>query len=205
MTIPLVVGVSGKMGVGKDYLIDTVIKPMFQEAGLNVAVLGFADQIKVNAAAQAGLEISRMFGDKTPEIRRMLQVAGTEQGRDVHGPDVWVNIVAKWIEIRAMRDQTQVFIIPDCRFRNELAWIKRQPNHLVLRIEAPKRNLARLKKEAPEGNLEAISQHPSEIDLDGLDPDQFNLVYNNDGVGVDKFRASWSQLVSSSIAPVHEA
>lgn len=55
-------------------------------------------------------------GAKTmPEVRRLLQLTGSEGGREVLGEDVWVNIVTE--QIKCMPEQD--FVVTDCRFKNE--------------------------------------------------------------------------------------
>lgn len=50
----------------------------------------------------------------TPEVRRLYQRIGTEAGRDVFGPDVWVDIALKAVE--AVADP---LVFTDVRFGNE--------------------------------------------------------------------------------------
>ena len=54
-----------------------------------------------------------------PEIRRLLQVLGTESGREVHGQNCWVDIVARQLD----EDLEQNFVISDLRFPSELEMI----------------------------------------------------------------------------------
>ena len=62
-----------------------------------------------------GWEIAK----KNPEVRRLLQVLGTDFGRKMIGDDVWLKM--------AMRDlrQDDKIVISDVRFPNELRIIKR--------------------------------------------------------------------------------
>lgn len=164
---PLLIGVSGKLGSGKDYIVENFIVPQLKSAGYNVAIVAFADHIKVNAAARNGLPIEIMYGNKTPEIRKMLQIAGTEEGRDKYGPNIWVDTLDRWLKLRSMRDGTNAYVVTDCRFTNEVEWI-RDNGGLVIRVHAPDRNLTRLIAES-NGNqeiLESIKTHRSETELD---------------------------------------
>ena len=176
MTTVSVIGVSGKLGTGKDYHIDTVIKPYLKEKGLTVKTMSFADHLKVSVAAENGLDINDMYGDKPPEIRRLLQKKGTEEGRDKYGPDIWINAMKAWIKLVEIRGEADVILIGDCRFKNEAKWITQ--NGLLVRLNAPDRNMERLKREAGDNNelLQAIATHPSETDLDGY---QFKYSIDN--------------------------
>ncbi len=50
-----------------------------------------------------------------PEIRKLMQLVGTESGRDIHGQDCWTNIVKRQIEANPKQD----YVITDLRFPNE--------------------------------------------------------------------------------------
>ncbi len=63
-----------------------------------------------------------------PEVRRLLQRLGTEAGRHVLGPDVWVNLAEA--KLRKAREfewyrgcDKHSFVIPDVRFVNEAEMI----------------------------------------------------------------------------------
>lgn len=170
MSGPIIIALSGKLGVGKDYIASNIIAQYFGE--FNCAFVGFADHIKVNAAARLKVPISDMYGKKTPEIRKMLQIAGTEEGRDKYGEDIWINTLKNWIDLRYSRDKTRIFIITDCRFKNEARWIESQ-NGILIRINAPDRNKIKLSEENDTG---AISTHPSETDLDDY---EFKYIVDN--------------------------
>lgn len=64
-----------------------------------------------------------------PEVRRLLQVLGTEAGRNILGEDVWVN------HALGSYDNSDV-VVTDVRFRNEAEFI-RSKGGLVVRIERP--------------------------------------------------------------------
>lgn len=169
----LVIGVSGHLGSGKDYLTEHYIRPHFENIGRKVAIVAFADAIKVEAAAKNRVPLKTMYNDKTPEIRRMLQKVGTEMGRNIHGPHIWIDTLKNWMEVRNMRDDVNTFIITDCRFKNEKEWIENLSagwHGAVIRVVAPDRNYERLGQESqgiPE-LFAAIAYHPSEIDLDDV-------------------------------------
>ena len=111
-----------------------------------------------------------------------MQIEGTEEGRDVYGPDVWVNYLACWVEMIIERNKrtpdssdpngaaagpgVKCFIIPDCRFSNEVDWILKQPNGHVIHLNAPARNEAALSKYKDPETRRKIAEHPSETALD---------------------------------------
>src|SRR5690606_37876633 len=73
---------------------------------------------------------------KYPEVRALLQRAGTEAGRKVLGSDVWVDAL-----FREHAD-TPALVIPDVRFPNEAQAIVDRGG-LVIRIDKPHQGPAR--------------------------------------------------------------
>ena len=119
------IGISGKMGTGKDYIIENYIKP-YIETKLNkkCLILSFADMIKVN----------------------LLQLEGTEKGKNMFGADIWVNYVKAWGELYMSRC-IDFILIPDVRFKNEYDFIKNS-NGIIFRINAPNRYEKKIRNES---------------------------------------------------------
>lgn len=57
--------------------------------------------------------------DEDPEIRRLLQVFGTEVGRELLSDSIWVDIVLDQIKEGWRENQSARFVITDVRFPNE--------------------------------------------------------------------------------------
>lgn len=55
---------------------------------------------------------------KNPEVRRLLQTLGTEIGREVFGPDVWLNAVCK--ETQEQLDAGRKVSVTGVRYPNEM-------------------------------------------------------------------------------------
>ena len=71
-----------------------------------------------------------------PEVRRLLQVYGTESGRDIHGKDCWINIAKN--RIRQHLTEAKRVKVTDVRFENEalaLAGLKA----CIIRVVGPQR------------------------------------------------------------------
>lgn len=92
-----------------------------------------------------------------PEVRRMLQVLGTEVGRNMLGPDVWVDAVLNNLEDGGK------YVISDCRFPNEAAAVKRLGGEMW-RISRT--------------GIGPVNDHISEISLDDW---EFDCMIENDG------------------------
>ena len=74
------------------------------------------------------------FGDLFqlgPEVRRLLQVIGTEAGRDIHGIDVWVDMTFDAIQ---KLGPDQPVVLTDIRFANEAQRLRSHGGHLVRRV-----------------------------------------------------------------------
>lgn len=182
--LPLLIAVSGKLGSGKDYVIENFILPHIPG---RVVRMAFADQIKVTVASRCNLPVrSCLEGNKSRELRRMLQIEGTEEGRDKYGPDIWVQTLENWIRLRKIRgEKIDAVLVTDCRFENEAKWIEHHGG-LLIRVEAPSRNKAALEQEAngdPDA-YDAIANHLSETALDGYE--FANVVNNEPGEDAEK-------------------
>ncbi|WLW38536.1 deoxynucleoside monophosphate kinase [Streptomyces phage Vanseggelen] len=98
-----------------------------------------------------------------PEIRRLLQRAGTEAGRKVLGANVWVSALMQDFD-----PENEALVVSDVRFPNEADAI-RQAGGVVVRVNRPGVG----PKEDPGGWV-----HESEVALDHYD---FDITIENDG------------------------
>ena len=176
----MLISITGKMGTGKDFVLTNYILPILKSKNLINCQVSFADQLKVNCIVKGGVSFNDVFVNKTQESRRMLQLEGTEQGRDVYGEDIWIKYFDAWVKLHKSRG-IQVFLNADTRFKNELYYIKENDGFLI-KVVAPKRNEKRLLLESKgdETVLNSIKSHPSECDLDNLSDSLYNLVIYND-------------------------
>jgi len=104
---PRAVGISGPIGSGKSSLA--------QVLAITCPVSGY-----VHPFAKPVKEIARQMGwngKKDKKGRRLLQLVGTECGRECVHPDVWVRL---WRKDMVVDIQDSVAIADDLRFPNEL-------------------------------------------------------------------------------------
>ena len=171
-----IIGLLGHAGTGKNYIAENILPKILKPK--STIVIAFADHFKVDAICKHGAEYEKVYGKKDFYTRKLLQKVGTEEGRDVYGEDIWIKSVETWIKVYNSRG-VERFIISDCRFKNEVDWIKSFNNGIVLKINAPNRYNDRLVKET-NNNIEKINDiknHPSELQIDECN---YDIVINND-------------------------
>lgn len=146
MTGPVVVGVAGAIGAGKD----TVAACLAREYGF--ARVSFADALKDEVLARLRrtlIEVVRatefgclpvaghaagwdarlrrlVYQDKPPIVRALLQEWGTELRR-AEDPDYWVK---RWAETVATTTAPGI-VTPDVRFENEARAVRQAGGYLV--------------------------------------------------------------------------
>ena len=156
----MIIGLSGYAQAGKD----TVAQMLVEDYGYTR--LGFADIIKkacyhldpiinldgmrlAHAVDKYGWDEVKLI----PEVRRLLQIMGSEVGRDLIDPQIWIELTLFNVK------SDDKIVISDVRFRNEAEEIKWRHGQ-VWRI-------SRIQKDTP------VSIHRSETDMDSWDFDQY--------------------------------
>jgi deoxynucleotide monophosphate kinase-like protein len=132
----MLISFSGLKGSGKD----TAAKVLIEEYGftkiafadaLREALLVLDPQLTIEEEWQPPQhmrlsKIVREYGwdwakNAIPEVRRLMQVFGTEVGRMLFGENVWVDTLAK--RFPDIAEPESRYVITDCRFDNELAFV----------------------------------------------------------------------------------
>jgi hypothetical protein len=149
--------VSGKAATGKDYLTNAVLRPkgFFQ--------VSMADHFKVWVVATGRATFEEVYSTKPEHVRKLLQLEGTERGRNVYGEDVWCATALAWMRVFSERNGIERFVIADARFPNEVSYFKERVDECTAyRIVAPER--------AASSRLTAEQRlHPSETAMDDQD------------------------------------
>lgn len=162
-----VIGLSGPAGCGKDYVYANHLRPRgFMQISL-------ADHFKAELIGKGVLTFEEAFVTKPPRVRTILQLYGTELGRDVFGSKIWCNTLMAWMDIYNHHWGVTRFAIPDVRFINELDFIQNDLDGKVLRIFA----LERCANSALDGTQQA---HSSESEMKAVENDRFNGILFND-------------------------
>jgi hypothetical protein len=179
------IGVSGKIGSGKNYITTNVVIPILEKYNKRYLELAFADQIKINVISKNNIEYDDVYKNKTSNSRQLLQIEGTEVGR-TFDKNIWVNYLDNWIKVYNDRGVSN-FVVNDVRFINEYEYVK-NTGGIMIKVIAPSRNQKRLIQES-NSDIEVlykISTHRSECDLDNLDESKYDLIiYNDDDITLD--------------------
>lgn len=166
-----VVGLSGKLGTGKDFIARKYFFP------LGYHQFSLAWHFKVDIIGKREATYEEVFHIKPERVRDLLQKRGTEQGRLIYGENIWVDTMFAWFQVLNNYWQMDKFIVPDVRFPNEVEAIQKWGGR-VYRIVAPIRNAEA--HATPEAR-----NHPSETSLDSYFLDQFDGVIHNDPQDVE--------------------
>jgi hypothetical protein len=169
---PRVIGIAGAAGSGKNTVAAMVPDSI---------TIQFADPMYAMVAAMTGIPESvlrdRAFKERPiPALgcspRRLLQTIGTDCGRRMISPDVWVRLAARRVEQLAA-DGWATVVLADVRFPNEAEWIRHGMGGQVWRVERP-------------GLVPITDQHASEA---GLPAEAVDRVIVNDG-DLEQLRAA---------------
>lgn len=147
------IGIAGRARSGKDTVANFII------AAIGGYRYSFADPIRA-MLAPLGVDMNDPYWqarkeDVIPALgvspRRMMQTLGTEWGRNLINPDLWLVLAHQ----RLLRNGPGM-VISDVRFENEAAWIRKHGGRIihVIRPEA-----------------KAVEAHASEDGIEMLDTD----------------------------------
>jgi len=133
----MIIGIAGHAQHGKDtvgdYLVDS----------FGFRKFAFADNIKRAVlvvdpfVGPSGVRLSKLVehggwehAKRLPEVRRLLQVFGTEAGREIFGENVWVDLLFREID----RSECEDVVITDVRLPNEVREVHHR-NGVVWRVK----------------------------------------------------------------------
>lgn len=164
-----IIGLHGRKGAGKD-TVGQMIRDQVGEG--RCALISFADPIRRFVASLIGIHPESLthqavkegkiswLNDVTP--RHMMQTLGTEWGRNMIDPDLWIKMAAMQLRLYVAYDRPFV-VFTDVRFPNEAEMI-RNSFGTIIHIERPEKTLQ--------------DKHVSEIPLPRATED---LVIDNSG------------------------
>jgi hypothetical protein len=126
------IGIAGKAGSGKD----TAGSHLVERHGFEQ--YAFANPIRAMLAALGAFPASDLIDRDTKEVvigwlgkspRQMAQTLGTEWGRELVHPQLWVLMAQRrWEAAQAAGED---LVITDVRFENEVLWVKAQGGQVI--------------------------------------------------------------------------
>lgn len=178
----MIVMISGKQGSGKSSASDGLAKILEERSILNrVKRYRFADPLyKMHDAVRKILqEIGVTSYDFNNTDGNLLQMIGTDWGRNTVSKDMWIKAAQNRYETFvsvSSKLSTNYFIIDDLRMKNEFEAF----NALRIRLECPE-EVRKLRARKWRTN----TTHQSETDLDDW-VDKFDLIVNTEALSAEE-------------------
>ena len=196
---PLIIGISGKMGSGKDTFAEEFAKLRRIKYNLvDVERHAFADKVRETTQLITGYPLTLTHKEGDPFVNKVynytqeqknyflktfgmsigtaLQIIGTEAMRVGFHEETWVISLFETVGKRCLSDGN-ILIIPDVRFPNEADYIL-DNNGILLRLEGDPLDIRK--------NTTRDINHISETALDNYK--KFNYVLRNGVADLDVFR-----------------
>jgi hypothetical protein len=177
----MLIGVHGRARAGKDHAANYLARNMM------FYKYAFAEPLKTMLKSVFGDHFHE--GDRSgicPETgksyREMMQTLGTEWGRNLMHPQMWVNLVdRKYREVAEYCPMAKGMVLSDVRFDSEAEWIQ-QNGGVILDIVRPVPRTVKEKIKAAVGLQVGIPGHQSE---QGISQHYITHTIRNDGTLVD--------------------
>ncbi len=124
------IGLIGYKQSGKDTAAEMLRKEF---RGFEYNRIGLFDSGKEEVALILGTSVAHIESNKgIPLVRHLLQWYGQEQKESL-GHDIWVRKAAEKIN-KLRNEKLQLFVITDCRFPQEVQWVK-EMGGLLIKLE----------------------------------------------------------------------
>jgi hypothetical protein len=204
----IIIGLYGSKGVGKNFVADILINYVALEAQeVYAATDAFAEPIKQFAMNALGLPNDACYGSDQAKMaltdyewggmpfkheksgkmtaREVMQVVGTELGRETWGDKMWINALgyrAHRFFDEAADDIPAIYVVTDVRFDNEVEGIK-EMGGLVWRVQGPQRI----------GESSKGDAHASELQRDDMECD--GTIVNEEGTSKGDIKKQITKLL----------
>ena len=163
----IIIGISGKIGSGKDTVANKIITHFKQ---YNFKNKKFGHYVKKTVSLLTGIKTKDIYKRKIKNkyleewgmtVGKMFQIVGTDALRNNLHKDTWIITLFN-------NSRNQNIIISDVRFKNEADSIKKRGG-ILIRLEGDPKNLR--------GKDGRDVNHKSETDLDNYE--NFDIIWNN--------------------------
>jgi hypothetical protein len=177
-----IIGISGRARSGKDTLA-AILKVLDR----NAVQLSFAAPIREFVGSLVGLSVDEITNSDAKERpipwldgkspRHLMQTLGTEWGRDLVDPNLWIKVAAQKVDtLRAQTNAPSMVVFSDVRFDNEADMIRELGGRIIHLVRS--------------ASLE-VSDHVSE---NGVTPSASDLHIQNNG-SLEAFEIAAGQLL----------
>lgn len=144
---------------------------------MNQAVDILCDSCNVDSANGDDIVTLAVVLKEGMTVGRMLQLLGTEIGRNMFDDNIWVNVIRDyWVT-----NNYPSLIITDARFPNELEWVNSLPNNIRFLVDAQERLPIKSSEIVPSLMKDGrFVSHASEIALRNHQ-NKFSTIIDNNG------------------------
>jgi len=166
----LIIGISGKIGSGKDFMADFIYNKIMNEFNKLADMRKFADKVKEVSAVISDQPLDYMYIQEKKNIYLPVFNLTIGELQQIIGTEIFRRYDENfWIKSAFQNNDYGLVIISDVRFKNEADFIKKE-NGILIRLEGDPMNVRKNSKR----NL----NHISETDLD--DYKHFDIIYHNE-------------------------
>lgn len=155
--LPLIIGVNGLAGAGKDTISNMVLLSLQDNHRIKGQTFAFADSLKQAASIIFNVPLHYFYDRDLKEVkiphwdmspREMAQKLGTEACRRGIRDDIWI----KSLESSIKTSETDIAFITDVRFDNEAEFVKSMGG-IVVNIYRPDQKHIETSGHASEGGI----------------------------------------------------
>ena len=180
----MIILISGKQGSGKTTLARALIKKINEQPGVYAQNMTFAEPLYTFHDFIWGYLQDHGIEKKHVKDGYLLQLLGTEWGRDKVDPFIWAKLLKARVEkhknTQGKLYSKTYYIVSDCRFKNEFDAFGTD-GVMTVRLYCNKD--VRMKRAEM---WRETDNHPSETDLDiYAEAGQFDCYYNTEVESVD--------------------
>lgn len=120
--------IAGKSGAGKNKVQDIIEEICFHDAKPYMS-MAFAVQLKEHLSRMFDIPLNHFYDEKLKEYpfkfpRELMNIVGTDLFRNSFDKNVWVKLWCK--TIKKCYKNSEVVIVPDLRFKNEMEIVKEE-------------------------------------------------------------------------------